>query len=103
MFALYRLPFKERCVSLYLPGIAPFVAGGLRSGLSQCWKVVVAAEVMLQPRFSFGYGMQAARAGLETAELFAWTAGAVIAAALSQFALEIALNKTSRVYPLEGR
>jgi NitT/TauT family transport system permease protein len=89
LFILYRLSSKERFVSLYLPGIAPFVAGGLRSGLSQCWKVVVAAEVMLQPRFSLGYGMQAARAGFETAELFAWTAGAVIAAAISQFALDI--------------
>jgi NitT/TauT family transport system permease protein len=92
VFVLYRLPFRERFAGLYLPGIAPFVAGGLRSGLSQCWKVVVAAEVLLQPRFSLGSGMQAARANLETAELFAWTAGAVIAAALSQFLLDIALR-----------
>jgi NitT/TauT family transport system permease protein len=94
LFVLYRLSAKERFVSLYLPGIAPFVAGGLRSGLSQCWKVVVAAEVLLQPRFSLGYGMQAARAGFETAELFAWTAGAVIAAAVSQFALDILIEKS---------
>jgi NitT/TauT family transport system permease protein len=97
LFILYRLSSRERFVSLYLPGIAPFVAGGLRSGLSQCWKVVVAAEVMLQPRFSLGYGMQAARAGFETAELFAWTAGAVLAAAFSQFALDILLEK-SRIF-----
>jgi NitT/TauT family transport system permease protein len=100
LFALYRLPFKERFRSLYLPGIAPFVAGGLRSGLSQCWKVVVAAEVLLQPRFSLGNGMQSARANLETAELFAWTAGAVLAGALSQLALGLAFKenekKTSR-------
>lgn len=93
LFILYRLPFKERLRSLYLPGIAPFVAGGLRSGLSQCWKVVVAAEVLLQPRFSLGNGMQSARANLETAELFAWTAGAVLAAALSQFALDVVLKR----------
>ena len=96
LFVLYRLSPAERFFSLYLPGIAPFVAGGLRTGLSQCWKVVVAAEVMLQPRFSLGFGMQAARAGFETAELFAWTAGAVITAALCQFILDLALSRCSK-------
>ena len=99
LFSLYRLSSKERFFSLYLPAIAPFTAGALRTGLSQCWKVIVAAEVMLQPRFSLGYGMQAARAGFETAELFAWTAGAVIAAALCQFLLDLAIEKLNRGRP----
>jgi NitT/TauT family transport system permease protein len=93
LFAVYRLSRKERFWSLYLPGIAPFVLGGLRSGLSLCWKVVVAAEVLVQPRFSLGAGMQAAKAQLETPELFAWTAGTVIAAALSQVLLSCMLNR----------
>jgi NitT/TauT family transport system permease protein len=84
LFAVYRLSRKERFWSFYLPGIAPFVLGGMRSGLSLGWKVVVAAEVLIQPRRALGTGMQAAKAQLETAELFAWTAGTVIAAALSQ-------------------
>jgi len=92
LFVLYKLSAKERFLWLYLPGITPFVAGGLRTGLSQCWKVVVAAEVILQPRLSLGLGMQNARAGLETAELFAWTIGAVIAAAVTQVVLDIALR-----------
>jgi len=93
LFTLYRMSTKEFFLFLYLPGIAPFVASGLRTGLSQCWKVVVAAEVLLQPRFSLGYGMQAAKAGFETAELFAWTAGAVITAALCQLLLDTAIEK----------
>jgi NitT/TauT family transport system permease protein len=92
LFVLYKLSSREKFFSLYLPGIAPFVAGGMRTALSQCWKVVVAAEVMLQPRFSLGLGMQSARAALETTELFAWTIGAVIAAALTQFALDLAIE-----------
>jgi NitT/TauT family transport system permease protein len=87
---------KEQFCSLYLPGIAPFVLGGLRSGLSLCWKVVVAAEVLLQPRRALGTGMQAAKAQLETAELFAWTAGTVIAAALSQIVLSFAIQAMRR-------
>ena len=93
LFAIYGLSFRERFFSLYLPGIAPFVLGGLKSGLSLCWKVVVAAEVLVQPRFSLGTGMQNAKAQLETAELFAWTAGTVIACALCQGILSLIIKK----------
>jgi NitT/TauT family transport system permease protein len=96
LFTVYRLSARDRFFSLYRPGIAPFGLGGLRSGLSLCWKVVVAAEVLVQPRFSLGTGMQAAKAQLETAELFAWTAGTVIAAAISQAALSFALRQMQR-------
>jgi NitT/TauT family transport system permease protein len=89
---IYRLSTKERFFSLHLPGIAPFILGGLRSGLSLCWKVVVAAEVLLQPQRALGTGMQGAKAYLETAELFAWTAAAIIAAALSQFLLSLIIK-----------
>ena len=96
LFSVYRISRKERFFSLYIPGIAPFVLGGLRSGLSLCWKVVVAAEVLVQPRRALGTGMQAARAQLETAELFAWTAGTVIAAALCQALLSLVLRRIQR-------
>jgi NitT/TauT family transport system permease protein len=77
---------------LYLPGILPFILAGLRSALSLCWKVVVAAEVLVQPLRSLGAGMQLAKAHLETPELFAWTAATVIAAAFSQLLLSLVLN-----------
>ena len=96
LFAVYRVSKKERFFSLYIPGIAPFVLGGLRSGLSLCWKVVVAAEVMVQPRRALGTGMQAARSQLETAELYAWTAGTIIAAALCQALLSLTLTQIQR-------
>jgi NitT/TauT family transport system permease protein len=101
--AVYRLSFRERFRSLYLPGVAPFVLGGLRSGLSLCWKVVVAAEVLIQPRRALGTGMQNAKAQLETAELFAWTAGTVIAAALSQALLTAILKRLEADGVTRGR
>jgi NitT/TauT family transport system permease protein len=84
---------------LYLPGILPFVLAGLRSALSLCWKVVVAAEVLVQPMRSLGAGMQLAKAHLETPELFAWTAATVLAAAFSQLLLSLALNLLKRRKP----
>jgi NitT/TauT family transport system permease protein len=72
--------------------------GGLRSALSLCWKVVVAAEVLVQPLRALGTGMQRAKAQLETAELFAWTLGTVLAAAAAQELVTLLLFFASRVH-----
>jgi NitT/TauT family transport system permease protein len=91
MVRVYGLSRFQRLRALYLPAIVPFVVGGLRSALSLCWKVVVAAEVLVQPLRALGTGMQRAKAQLETAELFAWTAATVLAAAAAQGLLTAAL------------
>ena len=84
LFTVYRMHRGETLRYLYIPSLAPFILGGLRSSLSLCWKVVVAAEVIVQPLHSLGEGMQRAKANLETPDLFAWTAATVIAAAFTQ-------------------
>jgi NitT/TauT family transport system permease protein len=91
--AVYRISRIDSLRYLYLPGITPYILGGLRSGLSLCWKVVVAAEVLVQPAHSLGEAMQMAKSHLETPELFAWTAATVIAASLSQLALTLVLRR----------
>jgi NitT/TauT family transport system permease protein len=93
LFFVFALPRKAQIFSLYLPAIAPFIAGGLRSGLALCWKALIAAEVLVQPARALGTGMQDAKAHLETAELFAWTAAVIIAAALSEWALGALLKR----------
>ena len=92
LFAAFRMSRGEFLRYLYIPTLMPFILGGLRSSLSLCWKVVVAAEVIVQPLRSLGAGMQQARAQLETPELFAWTAATVCAAALSQAVLSAVLK-----------
>jgi NitT/TauT family transport system permease protein len=96
---VFRITDLDTLRYLYLPGIVPFVLAGLRSALSLCWKVVVAAEVLVQPLRSLGAGMQLAKAHLETPELFAWTAATVLAAAFSQLLLSLALNLLKRRKP----
>jgi NitT/TauT family transport system permease protein len=92
LLEVYGIQGTAKIRALYLPSLAPFVLGGIRSSLSLCWKVVVAAEVLVQPLRALGTGMQNARARLETAELFAWTAGTVCAAAFSQGLLSLVLR-----------
>jgi NitT/TauT family transport system permease protein len=96
LFALYRLSREETIRRLYLPAIVPFILGGLRSSLSLCWKVVVASEVLVQPLFALGTGMQRAKAQLETPELFAWTVATIIAAALTEAAASLLLRAGRR-------
>ena len=96
LFVSFRMSLSETLRYLYIPSIVPFILGGLRSSLSLCWKVVVAAEVMVQPLRSLGAGMQNARAHLETPELFAWTAATIIAAAVSNLMLSLLLKQRQR-------
>jgi len=92
LFIAFKMNRIETLKYLYIPSLVPFIVGGLRSSLSLCWKVVVAAEVIVQPLRSLGLGMQQARAQLETPELFAWTGATVIAAATTQGILSLALK-----------
>jgi NitT/TauT family transport system permease protein len=88
MFRVYYPRRVEKLRYLYVPSLLPYLAAGIRSALSLGWKVTVAAEVLVQPLFALGTGMQMAKAQLETPELFAWTVATVIAAALSDLLLD---------------
>ena len=92
LFTVYQMSRSDFLRYLYLPSLIPFIVGGLKSSLSLCWKVVVAAEVIVQPMRSLGLGMQRSRSNLETPELFAWTAATVIAAASTQLLLSFILK-----------
>ena len=96
LFIAFRMSRKETIKHLYIPSLIPFIIGGLRSSLSLCWKVVIAAEVIVQPLRSLGGGMQMAKAHLETPELFAWTAATVMAAAVTQAALSLIIKLYKR-------
>jgi len=92
LFTAFRMSTGETLKYLYVPSLVPFILGGLRSSLSLCWKVVVAAEVLIQPLRSLGAGLQQAKAQLETPELFAWTVATVIAAAFTQAFISIIIK-----------
>ena len=103
LFVSFRMSRRETLKYLYIPTLAPFIIGALRSSLSLCWKVVVAAEVIVQPLRSLGAGMQQARVQLETPELFAWTAATVIAAAFSQGMLSLIVRLRNPPHSLDGK
>jgi len=65
-----------------LPAALPALCAGWETGLGLGWKAAVAAEVLCQPKGAAGTGLQAAKATLDTAGTWAWTA-AIVAASLA--------------------
>jgi NitT/TauT family transport system permease protein len=77
MARAYRVGKRRMIRGLYLPSLLPFLASGASSALGLAWRVVVAAEVLSQPAWGIGAGMQEAKLRLQTPRVFAWTLAAL--------------------------
>ena len=78
MAAVFRLPAWRRFRAVYLPALRPYLEGALQVTLALCWKSGLAAEVIGLPRGSIGERLYQAKLDLLTANMFAWTAVAIL-------------------------
>ncbi len=69
------------------------------------WKVVIAAEVLTVPRRGIGSGMQYAQINLETGEVMAWTAAAILLSGASTLVFNglLRLMRVRRVPALSSK
>jgi len=74
---------------MYIPSILPAMLAGVKSSVSLNLKVTIASEVIAQTRVSMGRFMQISRVYLDTAELLAWTAAAIILSYLLEWSVEL--------------
>ncbi|MCR4400246.1 MAG: ABC transporter permease, partial [Syntrophomonadaceae bacterium] len=58
---------------LYLPSVLPFLMAGASAAMGLTWKVIIAAEILSQPRLAIGTEMQTAKTYLDTVRVFSWT------------------------------
>ncbi|MFQ3619572.1 MAG: ABC transporter permease subunit [Spirochaetales bacterium] len=82
MSKVYKIDRCRQALYVVFPSILPYLIGGASSALGLSWRVVVASEVLSQPLWGIGTGLQEAKIRLETARVFAWTLAAL---ALSYF------------------
>lgn len=82
MGRLFHVPVLRRILHIHIPGSLPVVLSALTSAVGMSWKAVIAAEVLSQPLFGIGTGLQVAKLYLETSEVIAWTVIAVVLAAV---------------------
>lgn len=85
MAVVYKLSKAQTILHIYLPATLNYLMAGAKTALGIAWKAVIAAEVLCQPVFAIGTGMQDAKIQLETATLFAWTFMAILLSALSEW------------------
>lgn len=88
----YRLDFWRKVTHVYLPAAQPALAAGWETALGLGWKAGVAAEVLCQPKWALGTGLQASKAYLDAPGLFAWTAAMVALSVLTEWILRLVLR-----------
>ena len=93
MGKVYGLSTRRRILLISAPSVVPYLISGAQTALGLTWKVVVAAEVLSIPTFGVGSGMQLAQMSLETAQVFAWTAVAIILSGFSQWLFSLITNR----------
>ena len=75
---VYKIPFRKRIKSLYLPTVMPYFISALTTGIGLAWKAGVAAEALCPPTRSMGMHISMANQTINNEELFAWALTLVI-------------------------
>jgi NitT/TauT family transport system permease protein len=96
MAKLFRVPRGEVLLKLRLPSAMPQLIAGAKNALGISWKVVVAGEILSQPRRALGTGMQDSRLVLETASVFAWAFAAILLCGLTEWLFSIIARRSLR-------
>ena len=93
MALVFKVPASVKFFKLRLPAARGHFLTGAKNALGMCWKVVVAGEVLSQPRFALGTGLQNARLSLETGGVLAWAVATVFLCGMSEFVLGLAAKR----------
>ena len=88
----YRLGRWRTVTHVYLPAALPALIAGRETALGLAWKAGVAAEVLCQPKWAMGTGLQVSKAYLDAPALFAWTAAIVLLSLLTERLLRLLLR-----------
>ncbi|MBN2617451.1 MAG: ABC transporter permease subunit [Spirochaetales bacterium] len=93
MAKLYNVPLYKQVLNIYIPSVFPFIIAGSSMSLGVIWKVIVAAEVLSQPKFGVGTSLNDAKAYLITEEVFAWTIIAILLSIVTENVFSLVSKK----------
>ena len=88
----YRLSPWRKLSHIYFPAALPALAAGWETALGLAWKAGVAAEVLCQPKWAVGTGLQISKTYLDAPGLFAWTGAMVVLSILTERLLRLLLR-----------
>ncbi len=102
MAAVFTVRRDKVVRELIVPSLFPYLIAGASTALGITWKVVVAAEILSRPAQAIGSSLWEAKIRLETAEVFAWTAVAVVLSGLSEAVFRLAVSKIPWAFTYTG-
>lgn len=82
MMDIYEVDRFTRLKDLYFPSISSYLKSGMSAAMGLNLKIIIAAEVLSQPRVSMGTSFQIERVNLNTPGVFAWSIITVVLAAI---------------------
>jgi len=94
MARFYRVKRRNIIRKVYMPAIAPFMVSGVSNAVGIGWRAIIVGEVLSQPRYGIGAGMQLAQMQLNVEVLIAWTIVAVLLSALFEKIIRLIENVT---------
>lgn len=102
MAEVYRFGRVRTLLRVQIPSVMPYFLTACTTGLGLAWKSGIAAEVISRPVLSIGRQLQEAKAYLETPEVFAWTAVAVLLSMVLEKGLVLAAKRWGRRFNADG-
>ena len=90
MMDIYNIGVIDKFKDLYIPSISSYLYGAMSAAMGLNLKIIIAAEVLSQPRISMGTNFQIERASLNTAGVFAWSLITIVLAAMLEQIIEVA-------------
>ena len=84
MAKVYRVPAWNSFFYIYRPALRPFLESGLKIAIGMAWKAGIAAEVIGPPNHSIGERLYLSKIYLNTADVLAWTAMAILLSVVTE-------------------
>ncbi len=89
MMDIYEVGKWDRLKDLYIPSISSYIHSGMAAAMGLNLKIIIAAEVLSQPKISMGTSFQIERVNLNTAGVFAWSLITILLAAMLERGLKL--------------
>lgn len=92
MAYIYKFPLKKKLFNLYIPSVKETILNITISTIGLIMKVIIAAEILVQPKVSIGAGFQIEKVSLNTAGVFAWCIIVIVLVTLTEYIVKKILN-----------
>lgn len=94
MAKIYKIKKWRIIGEIYFPSLVPFLIAAVSTAFGIGWKVVIAAEVLSQPKYAIGTSLQLSKIYLNIDEVFAWTIVAVLLGYIFEKLVRLIENST---------